>query len=359
MCTVVLRHPIQSTVSDLVQADNPNFQYTGRIDQDVPSAPVFCFGGASFQTRFSGTSLALQFKVDDGKKGNFVGIRIDGGDEIPLQLAPNKDALYQVAVGLKPKVHSLLVYRRSDVWGGTFAFRGIVLDKGASLSAPPARPQRRIEFLGDSVTAGTQIMALGFEAKSDREIKTYDQDEVLTNAYWSYASIVSRNLNAEMHLEAIGGLALNDGNGWWLLGLETTFDKVNPNPDKLKSWDFSRFVPHVVVIAVGQNDARRKDIHDGAVRMKWVTEYNALLDRARKVYPNAWFVLATTVLGHDLAWDDTLEAIAKARKDKVRYYRYKRAGKGTPGHPRLSEHQEMATELTEVIRKLPDVWASR
>jgi hypothetical protein len=344
-----------SSVGPLIPANDPNLQYTGRIDFDDSAAPVFCYGGCSFRTRFEGTTLALKWSQGEKGGNNSIGVRIDGGDEIRFVLAPKGDAVYQVAVGLKKKTHDLLVYRRSDVWEGMCSFQGLILDKGCGLLPPPPRPDRRIEFYGDSVTAGTLVEAVGFEGLSDEHITTY-QGQELTNAYWSYAFIAARKLNAEAQIVAAGGLALHDKNGWWPIGLESIYDKVEATPDHLKPWDFNRFHPQVVVIAIGQNDARFENIHDNAVRAKWITDYNGLLDHLRSHYPNAWFVLATTVLGHDLAWDDALKQIAESRKDKVRYYRYRRAGKATAGHPRLPEHQEMADELARFIGKLPDVW---
>jgi hypothetical protein len=41
---------------------------------------------------------------------------------------------------------------------------------------------------------------------------------------------------------------------------------------------------------------------------------------------------------------------------KVVYFGYSRAGKGTPGHLRYRENDEMANELTAFIEGLPNVW---
>lgn len=343
-----------------IPADHSYILYTGRVGFAERKAPAFYYGYSSFRTRFEGTSLALEFEEDNWGSGSWIGIRIDGGNEIALQLIKDTRSVYQVAVGLKRGSHDLLVYRRTDSVSGCFKFHGLYLDPSCKLLDPGGRPSRRIEFYGDSVTAGAMVEAIGYEGKPDSEVRTNNDGERLCNAYWSYAAIAARKLNAEAHINGLGGLSLNDGNGWWCgedtIGLETTWDKLDPIKQRLSPWDFSRFSPHVVVIAIGQNDGRRLDINDSYMRQKWQSDYNALLDKLRGKYPHAAFILTTTLLYHDKGWDDALEQIAEKRKDKVLFYRYRRAGKGTPGHLRLAEHQEMAEELVRFLNKQKDIW---
>ncbi len=343
-----------------IPADDPSLVYTGRISFADRKAPAFYYGYSGFKTRFEGTSIALEFEEDNWGHASWVGVRIDDGVEVPLLLHKNQRTIYQVAVGLKKGVHDLFVYRRTDSVSGAYKLHGLYLDLGCKLTDPGPRPTRRIEFYGDSVTGGAWVEAIGYEAKSDSEVKTDHDNEKLGNTYWSFAAIAARKLNAEAHVIGLGGLALNDGNGWWCgedtIGLLTTWDKLDPIKQRMTQWDFSRFVPQVVVVAIGQNDGRRMDINNLETNRKWKADYNLLLDKMRAKYPQSTFILATTLLYHDKGWDDAVEAVAKARKDKVLYYRYKRAGKGTPGHLRLAEHQEMADELVRFINKQKGIW---
>ena len=56
-----------------------------------------------------------------------------------------------------------------------------------------------------------------------------------------------------------------DGTGWFLepeqMGMETVWDKVHYHPDfgEPTCWDFSRYIPQVVIVAVGQNDSHPRD----------------------------------------------------------------------------------------------------
>lgn len=352
----------------LVIADDPRIQYVGRIGVDEMAGPSFHYGGSNFRTRFSGTSLALGFQEDDWGGGNWIGVRIDGSPEIKFRLKPKSDQLLQVAVGLDDRTHDLEVYRRSDCFDGSFIFKGLALDRGKSLSGPPPLPRRRIEFFGDSVTAGALCEAVGYEDRKDDEIATEHLASALTNPYWSFAADTARALHAEAHIEGIGGLAVNDGNGWWggdhPIGFESTFDKLDPIPGRFKPWDFSRWTPQVVVVAIAQNDARSMRPDVKADRHKWASTYRRILQRLQAHYPNAWYVLTTTIHDHDRRWDDLLDQMAlDYRKDlkqlKVVTYRYRRVGVGTPGHLRIKEHREMANELVAFIESLPRVWRDR
>ncbi|HEY0867774.1 MAG TPA: GDSL-type esterase/lipase family protein [Fimbriimonas sp.] len=366
LLTVAMQAPSAYRIGDRAYFDAslPRLQYFGRIGMEDPSAPSFHYGGSGFKVKFEGTSIALAFEEDDWGRGNWLGFRIDGSPEIRQYLEPKSDALYQIAVGLEDTEHEMLVYRRSDAVDGMFRFKGVAIDPGKRLGWPSRRPRKRIEFFGDSVTSGVHAEAVGYEGKEDDEIGTNNLREPLVNTYWSYASMAARMLGAEAHVNGIGGLALHDENGWWggstLTGLETTYDKLSPIPSRLAPWDFSRWTPHVVVIAIGQNDGRFLDPKSDLDRQRWIGTYLQIVESLRSHYPKAWFVLSTTILIHDPAWDELVREVAHRRRQsgdrRVAFYRYRRAGTGTPGHARLTENREMAAELTRFIGSLPAVW---
>jgi hypothetical protein len=363
---LLLALPITSFGSSTkIDAEDPHLRYVGRIGFDDPKAPSFHYAASSVQARFRGSFLALRFEEDGYGDGNWIGVRIDGGDEIRLFLPPKSDSTHVVAAGLADKLHDVLIYRRSDPMVGWCKFKGLVIADGRTLAELPPRPTRRIEFYGDSVMSGSATEAVGFEAQQDEAVNYDRSHENLTNGYWSFGAITARKLKAEAHVNGLGGLSLLDGTGWWCnpetIGMETTFDKLNPIKGQLTPWDFNRFIPHVVVISIGQNDANGTDLHNAERRARWLETYASILRRLRRHYPSAKFVLTTTVLMHDPQWDDILEVVASSFNNEagtkvVRTCRFKRAGKGTPGHPRMAEQQEMADELAAFIAKISDVW---
>ena len=114
----------------------------------------------------------------------------------------------------------------------------------------------------------------------------------------------------------------------------------------------------MIVVAIGQNDASPVDImkedYESSESKHWRAQYEVLIKRLRGLYPDAVIVCATTLLMHDPSWDKAIDEKITAEDSAARVYHfmYKRNGAATPGHPRISEHNEMATELAEFIREL-------
>ncbi len=174
-------------------------------------------------------------------------------------------------------------------------------------------------------------------------------------------------LPAQINNTSQGGIAVFDGTGYFELpntiGVESCYDKLRYSSSfETSKWDFSRFVPHVIVFAVGNNDDHPDSgcIMRPEYREKWISKYIEIINDVRSHAPKAAVVLALTILMHNPAWDDAMEEIKNrlgGSDSRVYHYVYKRCGKGTPGHPRNKEQQEMASELTEFLNSLPeDVW---
>ena len=75
--------------------------------------------------------------------------------------------------------------------------------------------------------------------------------------------------------------------------------------------------------------------------------------KLRDKYPLACIVCCTTLLCHDKAWDNSIGQVVREMEDeKITQYIFKRNGRGTPGHLRIPEAEEMAEELAAYIEKL-------
>ena len=184
-----------------------------------------------------------------------------------------------------------------------------------------------------------------------------------SNSWYSYAWMTARKLNAKLHNISQGGIALLDGTGYFgapgYLGVESCYDKIEYLPDlgEVKQWDFSRYTPDVVVVAIGQNDAHPDNYmpadYDGVKAKRWRERYEWLIRRLMQLYPEAKIVLATTILMHDAAWDRAIDDVCRRiASDRVHHFLYKRNGAGTPGHIRIPEAQEMSEELAACIQKI-------
>ena len=111
-----------------------------------------------------------------------------------------------------------------------------------------------MEFFGDSVSCGEVSEAVEYVGKPDPE-----HDGEYTNSCNSNASMTARKLKAQLHDTSQGGISLLDDTGWFAAPhykrVESCYDKIEYHPDlgPTKQWDFSKYVPHVVVVAIGHS----------------------------------------------------------------------------------------------------------
>ena len=96
-----------------------------------------------------------------------------------------------------------------------------------------------------------------------------------------------------------------------------------------------------------------KDDYEGKEAAAWRKGYRRFLENLREVYSNAYIVCMTTLLNHDESWDRAIgQVVSELADGRISQYLFKRNGRGTPGHLRISEAAEMAEELSRYIEGL-------
>lgn len=331
---------------------DPHLQFMGRIDMQHPDAPDFYWAGSLVQFACTGHQIAFIIENHVSYNGLQLGCILDGKEHvIALGDADNRYDLPVSGAGL----HRVILFKRQDSTHH-FVLRKILLSDDGELRDLPPLPKLKLECYGDSVTAGSVVEALDCVAAPDPPV----YDSVRDNAWHSYAMQTARLLGAQVHLVAQGGIALFDGTGWFAngrYGMETAYDKLCYFPDlPMTKWDFSRYTPDFVTVAIGQNDAHI----DGTDRLltaeereRWLETYCTVLGDLMRKYPDAVFIVFLTILMHDPYWETLLDdACARMCSPRVRRFRFTRSGMATPGHPRIPEQCEMACELTEYIQGL-------
>ena len=340
-----------------IQPDNENLTYCGRIDWSDTKAPIFVYPCSSVHMRFTGNVLRIYVKNYHAYWNNYLGYILDGKQGVIL-LSQEGDTVFETEVEQTPcGEHELLLFKRQDACH-EFAFLGAEIGEGESVLRGLAKSEKRIEVYGDSVSAGEVSEAANYVGKEDPP-----HNGEYSNSWYSYAWMMARALNAQIHDIAQGGIALMDKTGWFYepeaIGMETVWDKIHYNPalGKTMQWNFERYIPQVVIVAIGQNDSHPLDYmaqeYEGEQAVAWRKQYKIFLANLRRKYPNARIICCTTLLNHDKAWDISIGQVVQELKDeKITQYMFKRCGSGTPGHLRIPEAQEMADELAAYIEKL-------
>lgn len=345
----------------MVLPDSPYLQYSGRIDFEDPKAPEFVYPCSYIRTCFTGSFIKMTVENHASYWSNYLGVILDGKQE-KIKLPKEGKVSIEIASGLGDGKHELLLFKRMDSCH-TFRFYGFELEDGAEISSAPPKPSRRIEVYGDSVSAGEVSEAIDYVGQADPE-----HDGEFSNSYYSYSWMTARKLNAEIHDIAQGGIALLHNTGWFAapeyIGMEEVYDKIcyNTELEEPKPWDFARYRPHVVIVAIGQNDNNPEDYmakdYDGEKAAHWRAEYKAFIKRLRNIYPKAVIILATTILEHHENWDKAIDQVGhELNDDNVHHFLYSDNGCGTPGHIRIPEAEKMSDELAAFIKSLgEEIW---
>lgn len=343
-----------------IALNSPEIEYCGRIDDRDPLHPQFIFPATYLKFRFVGSFASLKIKnqhLDWNNWHNFVGARVDGVQKC-YQLNDDENTTVITLLDSEDtdKEHEILFFKRMDCHEITL--EELVLSDNAKLIPYEKKPCLKMEVYGDSVSAGEVSEAVDYVGKVDPV-----HDGHFSNSYYSYSWMCARKLGAKLHDIAQGGIALLDKTGWFhhpdYIGMESVYDKVHYNSyiNSVTTWDFSKFRPYVVVIAIGQNESHPKDFikdePNGEKTVLWKNTYKKFLRHLMEIYPKTHFILTTTILEHDISVDKAIDEVASDFSSPLvhRFY-YSKNGCGTKGHVRISEADAMSDELAFFISTL-------
>lgn len=384
-----------------VTSENPVFTYEGRIDFKDPKAPVFVYPCSYVKFRIKGKKATLAAENRHSYFENTLGVLVDGEYRGKIVLHdgvnPQGEALkwfllrldakekakeditafltktdkeesavrtYDLSPFLDGEEHEITIFKRMDACHYV-RFFGVIAPENALQKTREALPDRRIEVYGDSISCGEVSEAVACVGGDDPQ----GHEGIFSNSFYSYPWILARRLGARLHDVAQGGISLHDGTGYFDMpntkGMLSTYDKIQNNPSlgERTTWEFGQYVPHVVIVAIGQNDAHPKNVmaedYDGTEGAQWRKDYAGFIQTLREKYPKALIVLTTTILGHDPAWDRAIGQVCDELADpKVRHFLYSKNGCGTSGHVRWPEAEQMASEMQEYLESFgEELWA--
>lgn len=323
--------------------DNPLIQYTGRIDFSNPQLPRFWQPGVYINFTFKGDNceIILNDEVLWGTSHNYIELVVDG-KEYRLQTKTKCDTISLKKYLTGTGIHKVVLCKNTEANIGYMELVGI---RCPQLLKSVAKPKRRIEFIGNSITCGM--------GNDDSEIhcKTknwYDQH----NAWLSYGSITARTLKAQFHLSSVSGIGLMHSCCGHKIVMPQVFDNTNMFGDTI-AWNFAGYQPDMVTVCLGQNDG----IQDSAA---FCNNYISFMHQLRKHYPKTTFILLSSPMA-----DDKLRNFLRSSINEVKA-RLKKEGElkvfthvfnkqyiaGCDAHPSKAEHKEIAAELTAVIKKI-------
>ena len=315
-----------------------------------PSADSFSFScqwpGSSVETVGMAPSIDVAFEPET--ENDRWQIEVDG---IPTGILKLQKGANNYSIPLQgPGRKVVRLIKRSEAFQGTTKFLGFYSSQQFK-SKPPAAPNRSIEIIGDSISAGFGV---------DGKTKDEKYSPETANAYLTYGMIAGRDLKADVTVIAWSGKKM-----WPDNDIPSIYDSILPSqtaPNTSPSWDFKKAQkPNAVVINLATNDFG-KGIPD---EKGWTSAYLAFVQRVRKNYPKAFIYLATGSMMSD-TWPvgknhlttvkrylDTVQSLSKdSRIKRVDFaVQDERDGIGSSYHPNAVTQRKMALVLEEKLKQ--------
>jgi len=138
-------------------------------------------------------------------------------------------------------------------------FNGITVPSSCTLSAPPERPERRLEFIGDSITCGFGNLASSILDKVKCVTPISGGWVGYEDFSLSWPSLVSKEFNAEMHTECISQIGITRNGDTaaktTLFNMSHYLHRTLPTvADATLQWDYNAWAPDLAVVNLGTND---------------------------------------------------------------------------------------------------------
>ena len=298
-----------------------------------------CFRGTGIQVKIgpsiptAGMNPAIAVIIDDGE---------------PIRMDLDEYQYHTLAENLPYGEHTLWVVKITEITASPTLLSSVRLQApagctNAELLTPPAAPERRMLFIGDSITCGYGNLG----KPSQAAFLTAEEDGLQT-----YAAFTAAAFGADAHYVCYSGKGVVKN---------VSGDSASCLPSLINmaslttylEWDSSAWQPDIVVVNAGTNDAAAgvdKEAFSGGV--------TAFLDKLRRQYPDAVLLWCYGMMNKQL--DHTLQTTIEAYKSKDAQVFYlpledinARTGEwGAVMHPNAAAHRDRADVLIQKTKEL-------
>lgn len=333
--------------STFIPASNPNIQYFGRFDFPDSLHSRYSWPGVYICAEFTGKSIGIRI----ADKTSYYNIYIDGKLNTVFHGDTAADKDYIITDTLEDTHHTFRLARRNISFDEVYTFSGLILDDGAELLQPAPEPERKIEFIGDSYTASESNEATVQELEWTARFP-------VTNIDKGFAAVVANHYNAQYHTTCRSGAGmLCDWQGIYDSQMPQRFDRTLMDSSEPK-WDFSKWVPNLVVICLGLNDYSGLKDSTGKVTdeksFMFRKAYTDFIATVRSVYPNTKIL---ALAAYEKWIRKNVKHVVEEEKAagiKDIYYAqfdYFKGGYVAYGHPTVETHKKMADQIIKAIYK--------
>lgn len=325
-----------------VSLPNPAVTVLGRASMR-DKAIAFDWTNSGIYFRFRGSSITLHFDTPALGQCLHVQLTIDGRYS---RAAVVGDTTAVTADALFDGEHIVHCVRINEVLDGVpLVLNALTLDGDAPALLPaPSLPERRMLFIGDSITCGYGNLTRG----TGNGFTTTEQDGAHT-----YAALTAAHFQAQAHFVCISGRGIARNCDNYPAPLIPAFFEQTGISDPTP-WDHSQYQPDIVVINAGTNDTVGEEAPVDVELFK--ASAARFIHRLREVYPNAEILWVYGMMAGEMH-EPLRDTIASLHDEHVHYHKLQSVWEfeneqGASCHPNLRSHHRCAGVLIDKVSEL-------
>lgn len=235
-----------------IPANDPSIWTVGRTQQNADGTLSFDWESTQFYMNVVGANyVRMHIKASGGIFGLFL-VQVDGWEESQVWVGrDNDESEFLIANDLRQKGAQIRVISVLEpAFEGAnptsfFTFLGFSTDGAAAAAGPPRT--RRIELVGDSISAG-------FGSRGSAETPQCPVTGWTSGNPYTYNWFLAEYFKADIVPVAWSGKGMYQNccdNGETM---PSYYLQTLGGGQYTKDWDFSRYVPHMLLINLGTND---------------------------------------------------------------------------------------------------------
>ncbi|ORX65060.1 hypothetical protein BCR32DRAFT_297836 [Anaeromyces robustus] len=377
------QEPVQELPQELIKNDEPilysykptkdNVKFIGRVsNQDGSLWAGLTDSGMEF--KFIGKTVIITVSTDSIygslNESTPAHIFVYGDNNLYYDTITTEETMELNIVFDEVGKHTVRLIKVSECILGSIYINEIKTD--AVIILPTATKDKKIEFIGDSITC-----AYGATDTADGEFSTKTEDGTK-----SYAYKVAQKFNADYSLFSLSGYGVYSGCNFG--GVRDTYTIIPPLYEKLGrlnwndnypeetvvsmsdvDWDSSEFEPDLVVVNLGTNDAyyinsildeETKEIE----KANFSEAYKNFIYQIRSVHPNSEILCVLGAMGQDLYGEvekAVIDYYNETNDSNVNAYKLNeqnvsKNGIGYLEHPNTLSQVDIANEIIERLETL-------
>jgi hypothetical protein len=305
-----------------------------------------------FGFSFEGTACSIYANLSSATGHSYLQYELDGVYQKRIRVEGNSSEPIRIQV--PEGRHYMKIFKATEAHTGPIYIAKV---EAKRIQSMPVKAAPMIEFIGNSITCGAAADASDIACGT---AEYHDQH----NAYMAYGPRLARMLNVNYMLSSVSGIGIyrnwnSDGPS-----MAQVYEKTDFQENGTAMWDFSRYSPDVVSIALGTNDFSNGD---GKTPRKpfdaeaFVSNYVKFVVSVKSKYPKARIALLSspTIKGASrMKLQDCLNQVqaqidAMYPNDKVaKFFFEPMEARGCTGHPSVEDHLILAEQLKPFFQSL-------